>query len=37
VFCVEQLREAAKAERESEGSGRDKVPAAATGKEEVPA
>jgi phenylpyruvate tautomerase PptA (4-oxalocrotonate tautomerase family) len=37
VVHFEQLREAAKAEREQEGSGRDEVPAAASGKEEVPA
>jgi phenylpyruvate tautomerase PptA (4-oxalocrotonate tautomerase family) len=37
VVRFEQLREAAKAEREDEGSGKEKVPAAATGKEEVPA
>ena len=36
VVRFEQLREAAKAEREQEGSGRDKVPAAAD-KPEVPA
>ena len=36
VVRFEQLREAAKVERESEGSGREKVPAAANGKE-VPA
>jgi hypothetical protein len=36
VVHFEQLREAAKAEREQEGSGRDKVPAAA-GEPEVPA
>jgi phenylpyruvate tautomerase PptA (4-oxalocrotonate tautomerase family) len=36
VVHFEQLREAAKAEREQEGSGRDKVPAAA-GEREVPA
>ena len=37
VVQFAQLREAAKAEREQEGSGREKVPAAASGKEEVPA
>ena len=37
VVRFEQLREAAKAEREEEGSGSEKVPAAASGKEEVPA
>jgi phenylpyruvate tautomerase PptA (4-oxalocrotonate tautomerase family) len=37
VVRFEQLREAAKAERDQEGSGREKVPAAASGKEEVPA
>ena len=37
VVRFEQLREAAKAEREQEGSGREQVPATATGKEEVPA
>lgn len=37
VVRFEQLREAAKAEREDEGSGKEKVPAAASGKEEVPA
>jgi phenylpyruvate tautomerase PptA (4-oxalocrotonate tautomerase family) len=37
VVQFEQLREAAKAEREQEGSGKEKVPAAASGKEEVPA
>jgi phenylpyruvate tautomerase PptA (4-oxalocrotonate tautomerase family) len=37
VVHFEQLREAAKAEREQEGSGRGEVPAAASGKEEVPA
>ncbi len=38
VVRFEQLREAAKAEREQEGSGAEKVPAAATGTEEgVPA
>jgi phenylpyruvate tautomerase PptA (4-oxalocrotonate tautomerase family) len=37
VVQFEQLREAAKAEREQEGSGKEKVPAAAGGKEEVPA
>ena len=37
VVRFEQLREAAKAEREDEGSGRDKVPAAASGKDQVPA
>jgi phenylpyruvate tautomerase PptA (4-oxalocrotonate tautomerase family) len=37
VVRFEQLREAAKAERDQEGSGRDKVPAAASGKDQVPA
>ena len=37
VVRFEQLREAAKAEREDEGSGKEQVPATATGKEEVPA
>jgi len=37
VVRFEQLREAAKAEREQEGSGSEKVPAAATSKEEAPA
>ncbi len=37
VVRFEQLREAAKAEREQEGSGSEKVPATASGKEEVPA
>jgi phenylpyruvate tautomerase PptA (4-oxalocrotonate tautomerase family) len=37
VVRFEQLREAAKAEREQEGTGREKVPAAATSGEEVPA
>jgi phenylpyruvate tautomerase PptA (4-oxalocrotonate tautomerase family) len=37
VVRFEQLREAAKAEREQEGSGREKVPAAAEAGEEVPA
>jgi phenylpyruvate tautomerase PptA (4-oxalocrotonate tautomerase family) len=37
IVHFEQLREAAKAEREQEGSGRDQVPAAASGKKEVPA
>jgi phenylpyruvate tautomerase PptA (4-oxalocrotonate tautomerase family) len=37
VVRFEQLREAAKAEREQEGSGKEKVPAAATGNKEVPA
>ena len=35
VVRFEQLRDAAKAEREREGSGKEKVPATATGKEEV--
>jgi phenylpyruvate tautomerase PptA (4-oxalocrotonate tautomerase family) len=37
VVRFEQLREAAKAEREDEGSGKDKIPAAAGEEEEVPA
>jgi phenylpyruvate tautomerase PptA (4-oxalocrotonate tautomerase family) len=37
VVRFEQLRAAAKAEREEEGSGSEKVPAANSGKEEVPA
>lgn len=37
VVQFEQLREAAKAEREQEGSGPEKVPAAASGKKGVPA
>lgn len=37
VVRFEQLREAAKAEREQEGSGKEKVPAAAEAGEEVPA
>ena len=37
VVRFEQLREAAKAEREQEGSGKEKVPAAATDGEGVPA
>jgi phenylpyruvate tautomerase PptA (4-oxalocrotonate tautomerase family) len=37
VVRFEQLREAAKAERDEEGSGKAKVPAARSGKEEVPA
>lgn len=37
VVRFEQLREAAKAEREQEGSGSEQVPATASGKEEVPA
>jgi phenylpyruvate tautomerase PptA (4-oxalocrotonate tautomerase family) len=37
VVRFEQLREAAKAEREQEGTGREKVPAAADGKQEVTA
>jgi phenylpyruvate tautomerase PptA (4-oxalocrotonate tautomerase family) len=37
VVRFEQLREAAKAERDEEGSGKEKVPAAASGKEEVTA
>jgi phenylpyruvate tautomerase PptA (4-oxalocrotonate tautomerase family) len=37
VVRFEQLRQAAKAEREQEGSGREKVPAAATDDEGVPA
>jgi phenylpyruvate tautomerase PptA (4-oxalocrotonate tautomerase family) len=36
VVRFEQLREAAKAERDEEGSGKEKVPAA-SGKDEVPA
>jgi phenylpyruvate tautomerase PptA (4-oxalocrotonate tautomerase family) len=35
VVRFEQLRDAAKAEREREGSGKEKVPATATSKEEV--
>jgi phenylpyruvate tautomerase PptA (4-oxalocrotonate tautomerase family) len=37
IVHFEQLRAAAKAEREQEGSGKEKVPAAATGNQEVPA
>jgi phenylpyruvate tautomerase PptA (4-oxalocrotonate tautomerase family) len=37
IVHFEQLRAAAKAEREQEGSGREKVPAAAAGAEEVSA
>ncbi len=37
IVRFEQLREAAKAEREEEGSGSEKVPAAGGGKEGVPA
>jgi phenylpyruvate tautomerase PptA (4-oxalocrotonate tautomerase family) len=37
VVRFQELREAAKAERVQEGSGREQVPAAASGKEEVPA
>jgi phenylpyruvate tautomerase PptA (4-oxalocrotonate tautomerase family) len=37
VVRFEQLRDAAKAEREQEGSGKEKLPAAATGNREVPA
>ena len=37
VVRFEQLREAAKAEREQEGSGREQVPAAAAATEEAPA
>ncbi len=37
IVRFDQLREAAKAERDEEGSGRDKVPAAAGSKDEVPA
>jgi phenylpyruvate tautomerase PptA (4-oxalocrotonate tautomerase family) len=37
VVRFEQLRDAAKAEREREGSGKEKVPATATSKEEVTA
>jgi phenylpyruvate tautomerase PptA (4-oxalocrotonate tautomerase family) len=37
VVRFEQLRQAAKAEREREGSGREKLPAAATDDEGVPA
>jgi phenylpyruvate tautomerase PptA (4-oxalocrotonate tautomerase family) len=37
VVHFEQLREAAKAERNQEGSGKEKVPAAASGDEGVPA
>ena len=37
VVRFEQLREAAKAEREQEGSGKEKVPAAAEAGDEVPA
>jgi phenylpyruvate tautomerase PptA (4-oxalocrotonate tautomerase family) len=37
VVRFEQLREAARAEREQEGSGKEKVPAAAEAGDEVPA
>jgi len=37
VVRFEQLRDAAKAERDEEGSGKEKVPAAAGSKDEVPA
>jgi phenylpyruvate tautomerase PptA (4-oxalocrotonate tautomerase family) len=37
VVRFDQLREAARSEREQEGSGRGKVPAAASGNQEVPA
>ncbi|MFL5906981.1 MAG: hypothetical protein ACJ75Z_05240 [Solirubrobacterales bacterium] len=37
VVRFQQLREAAKAERERKGSGSEKVPATATGKAEVTA
>jgi phenylpyruvate tautomerase PptA (4-oxalocrotonate tautomerase family) len=37
VVQFEQLREAAKAERDQEGSGKEKVPAATSGQREVPA
>jgi phenylpyruvate tautomerase PptA (4-oxalocrotonate tautomerase family) len=37
VVRFEQLREAAMAEREQEGSGKEKVPAAADGGDQVPA
>jgi len=37
VVRFEELREAARAERDQEGSGKEKVPAAASGKKEVPA
>jgi phenylpyruvate tautomerase PptA (4-oxalocrotonate tautomerase family) len=37
VVRFEQLREAAEAEREREGSGKEKVPAAASGNEGAPA
>jgi phenylpyruvate tautomerase PptA (4-oxalocrotonate tautomerase family) len=37
VVRFEQLREAAEAEREQEGSGKEKVPAAASGNEGAPA
>src|SRR5215204_4921792 len=37
IVHFEQLREAAKAERDQEGSGKEKVPAAATGNQEVTA
>lgn len=37
VVRFEQLRDAAKAEREREGSGKEKVPAAAAGDKPVPA
>ena len=37
VVRFEQLRDAARAEREQEGSGKEKVPAAAEAGDEVPA
>ena len=37
VVQFAQLRDAAKAEREQEGSGKEKVPAAASGDQQVPA
>jgi phenylpyruvate tautomerase PptA (4-oxalocrotonate tautomerase family) len=37
IVQFEQLRAAAKAEREQEGSGKEKVPAAVAGNQEVPA
>ena len=37
VVRFEQLREAAKAEREQEGSGKEQVPAASSAGEEIPA
>ena len=37
VVRFEQLRDAARAEREQEGSGKEKVPAAAEASDEVPA